>query len=111
MSVSESELKQYEPTEEEVLAAVARLKAQREKRNAYQQKRNEVLKSDPEAAKKAADQRREYNQSEKSKERRKNYYEKNKDKIYAAHKKYQDKNRALLKKAREMGLLDDKKAS
>jgi hypothetical protein len=109
MSGSENVVAEYQPTEEEVLAAVARLKAQREKRSDYQKKRNEILKTDPEAAAKAADARKAYNQSEKAKDRRKAYYEKNKDKIYASHKRYHAKQRALLAKAKEMGLLDEKK--
>ena len=96
---------QYEPTEAEVLAAVERLKKQKEKRGAYQQKRNELMKSDPEAAAKMIDARKRYNQGEKAQARRKEYYAKNKEKIFEHHKKYHAKQRAILAKAKEMGLI------
>lgn len=102
---------QYEPTEQEVRDAVAKLLEQKGKRVEYQKKRNELLANDPEAMKKVREARKTYNQSEKSKERRKKYYDMNKDKIYAAHKKYQEKRKILLAKAKEMGLIPTKGAA
>jgi hypothetical protein len=97
----------YEPTEEEVRAALERLKVQQAKRTEYQKKRNELIKSDPEAAAKMIESRKLYNKGEKAQARRKAYYEKNKEKIYASHKKYHAKQKAILAKARELGLLDN----
>lgn len=96
---------QYEPTEAEVLAAVERLKKQKVNRQEYQKRRNELLASDPEAAAKMAAARKEYNKSEKAMERRKAYYEANKDKIKESHKAYHAKQKAILAKAKEMGLV------
>lgn len=95
----------YEPTEEEVRLAVDRLKKQKEKRTEYQKRRNDLMKTDPEAAAKMVETRKAYNQSEKAKERRKNYYAANKDKIYEMHKKYHAKQKAILAKAKELGLV------
>jgi FtsZ-binding cell division protein ZapB len=95
----------YEPTEAEVLAAVERLKLQREKRNEYQRKRNELIKQDPSLADKVREARRAYNKSEAALARRKKYYETNKEKIREMHKRYHEKQRALLAKAKEMGLI------
>lgn len=106
-----AEMKVYEPTDEEVLQAIERLKKQRESQKAYQAKRAEQLKDDPEALRKLQEARKAYNTSEKAVERRKNYYQKNKDKMKEYHKKYNEKRAILLKRAKELGLLDDAKSA
>ena len=95
----------YEPTEAEVLAAVERLKMQKEKRASYQKKRNELMQDDPALAEKVREARKAYNKGEKALARRKAYYDSNKEKIKELHKRYHEKQRALLKKAKEMGLV------
>ena len=55
--------------------------------------------------------RKTYNQSEAAKDRRKKYYAANKEKIYASHKKYHERQKALLAKAKEMGLIPEKGAA
>jgi chromosome segregation ATPase len=96
---------QYEPTEAEVLQAVERLKKQREKRGDYQKKRNDLMKTDPETAAKMVEARSKYNKGEKAIARRKEYYSQHKDKIKESHQKYHEKQKALLAKAKKMGLV------
>jgi hypothetical protein len=68
------------------------------------------MKADPAMAEKMKTSRQKYNQGETAKARRKAYYEANKAKIYESHKKYHAKNKALLAKAKELGLLKDEVA-
>lgn len=103
--------KPYEPTDEEVKQAVARLLEQKGKRVAYAKKRNELVANDPVMAEKIKNARKTYNQSERAKERRKAYYKANKEKIYASHKAYHAKQKALLARAKEMGLIPEKGAA
>lgn len=95
----------YEPTQAEVMAAVERLKLQKEKRLEYQKKRNELVKGDPTLADKVKEARKSYNKGEKALARRKKYYEENKEKIKEMHKRYHDKQKVLVAKAKELGLL------
>lgn len=82
-----------------------RLQLQKEKRTAYQKRRAELINQDPELADRVKEARKAYNKSEKALARRKNYYEQNKEKIKEMHKRYHEKQAALLKKAKELGLM------
>lgn len=110
-NITTAEPQVYEPTDDEVLQALERLKKHRERQKDYQIKRTEQLKNDPEALSKLQEARKAYNQGEKAVERRKTYYAKNKEKMKEYHKKYNVKKAALLRRAKELGLLDDVKSA